>query len=115
MRVLLFIVVGGLNTLIGIASYGLLLHWGAPFPVASGVSLVLGIVLGFHAHKSLVFRRPGGFPRYLLVWACIYGLANGMILLLRPRLGDFWGGVATTPVSALMSYLALRRWVFGGR
>lgn len=115
MRVLLYIVVGGLNTLIGIAFYGLLLHWGAPFPVASGASLILGVVLGFHAHKSLVFRRPGGFSRYIVVWICIYCLANGMIFLLRPKIGDFWAGVATTPASAAASYLALRRWVFSGR
>jgi glycosyltransferase involved in cell wall biosynthesis len=111
-RVLAFLVVGGFNTLLGVSSYGLLLRLGFPFPAASALSLALGIVVGFHAHGRLVFRRPGGFLRYLIIWLGVYILANGLIWTMRPFLGTFWAGVAATPVNALAAFWALRRWVF---
>ena len=113
LRFFVFLVVGLFNTLLGVFSYGLLLRAGAPFPIASALSLVLGILVGFHAHRHLVFRRSGGFTRYIGVWLGIYGLANILIWILRPYLGAFWAGVAIMPLNALAAYLALKRWVFG--
>ena len=112
MRLFKFLVVGTLNTLLGVASYGLFLRVGAPFPVASALSLALGIVVGFQAHRLLVFQRPGGFRNYLLVWVAIYGMANLLIWALKPYLGAFWAGVVILPVNALVAFLSLRRWVF---
>lgn len=108
-----FILVGSLNTLLSIASYGLLLRLGLPFPAASGLSLALGVIVGFHAHRRLVFQRPGGFLRYVGIWLGIYVLANAQIWALRPALGPFWAGVAALPLNTLASYSALKRWVFG--
>lgn len=112
MRLFKFLVVGTLNTLLGVASYGLFLRFGAPFPVASALSLALGIMVGFQAHRLLVFQRPGGFRNYLLVWVAIYGMANLLIWALKPYLGAFWAGVVILPANALVAYLSLRCWVF---
>jgi putative flippase GtrA len=112
MKVLAFLLVGGLNTLLGITSYWLLLRLGAPFPIASGLSLALGIVIGFHAHRRLVFRREGLFLRYLVIWVCIYALTNFLIWILQRWLGPFLAGAALMPVNATAGYLALRHFVF---
>ncbi len=112
MSFLSYVVVGGINTLLGIATYGIFLRLGFPYPVASGLSLFLGIVVGFHAHRAFVFRRNGGFLRYLAVWLGIYLLANGLIWLFQRWVGDFLAGVVTTPVNAAVAYLALKRFVF---
>lgn len=112
MRVLRFLLVGGLNTLLGISVYGILLRTGAPYPLASGISLALGIVVGFQAHRHLVFRRHGLFVRYLAVWVCIYGLANFLIWILQRWVGAFLAGVAAMPVNAAVAFLALRHFVF---
>ena len=111
-RLVAFLGVGAGNTLLGVASYGLLLRLGLPFPAASGLSLILGIVVGFHAHRRLVFRRPGGFLRYVGIWLAIYLWANAVIWLLRPALGAFWAGVPAMPITALAAFFALNRWVF---
>lgn len=113
-RLLAFLAVGAGNTLLGVLSYGLLLKLGLPFPAASGLSLALGILVGFHSHRVLVFRRPGGFWRYLGVWSAIYLLANALIWGLRPWLGAFLAGCVAMPANALAAFFALNRWVFNG-
>ena len=114
MRPFRFLLVGGLNTLLGILTYGGLLRMGAPYPIASGVSLVLGILIGFQAHQNLVFRQQGFFLRYFLVWTAILGFANLFIGLTRGLLGTFLAGVAAMPINALLGYWALQRFVFRG-
>jgi putative flippase GtrA len=104
-----------LNTLLGIAVYGILLRFGAPYPLASGLSLALGITVGFQAHRHLVFRRHGLFVRYLAVWVCIYCLANFQIWILQRWMGPFLAGMAATPINATAAFLALRRFVFKDR
>lgn len=109
---LAFLGVGILNTLLGIASYGALLRLGLPFPAASGLSLALGVVVGFHAHRRLVFQVPGGFLRYVVIWFGIYMVANAQIWAYRHALGPFWAGVAALPLNTLCAYTALNFWVF---
>lgn len=111
-KVVAFLGVGALNTLLGIAAYGFLLRLGAPFPLASGLSLLLGILVGFQAHRRLVFRRHGVFLRYLAVWICIYGLANLQIWVLQRWLGALMAGIAAMPLNSAAAFLALRHFVF---
>lgn len=107
-----FILVGAFNTLLGIASYGLLLRLGFPFPAATALSLALGIVVGFQAHRRLVFRGGGTFLRYLAVWLVIYVQANLLIWLFQRWFGTFLAGVVATPLNAAAAFLGLRHFVF---
>ena len=112
MKWLSYALVGGFNTLLGITTYGMLLHLGIPFPVATALSLALGVVVGFHAHRRLVFRREGLFTRYVAVWLVVYGLANLLIWILQRWFGPFLAGVLSAPVNSAVAFLALRRFVF---
>lgn len=107
-----FILVGAFNTILGIALYGLLLRLGLPFPVATALSLALGIAVGFQAHRRLVFRREGMFLRYVAVWLVIYVLANLLIWVFQRWFGTFIAGVVATPLNAAAAFLGLKRFVF---
>ncbi len=112
MKFLRFLVVGGLNTLLGVAVYGALLLAGLPFFAASAVSLFLGILVGFRAHAAFVFRTPGRIWRYAAVWLAVYLLSTGLIGLLAPGMGPLIAGVAAMPVNAVAAFFLLRRFVF---
>jgi putative flippase GtrA len=109
-----YLMVGGANTLLGLSVYWLLLYAGVQYQLASGASLVMAIVLGFKAHGRVVFQVKGSFVRYVLAWAGIYLVSIAIIAAIRDQVGDYVAGVSLLPVSALLGFLLMKRFVFAG-
>lgn len=117
-RWLRFFLVGGLNTAASYAVYAALLAVGLSYPLANLGGLIFGIVFSFHTHSAYVFKRSGAwrFPRFLAIWAGLYGL-NTMLIggFIRLGLDAYWAGALAIPPMALLSYLAQKKLVFGDR
>lgn len=109
-----YLVVGGVNTILGLSVYWLLLYAGVQYQLASGASLVMAIVLGFKAHGRIVFHVKGSFVRYVLAWTAIYFVSIAIIAAIRNQVGDYAAGVSLLPVSAVLGFLLMKRFVFAG-
>jgi putative flippase GtrA len=109
-----YLVVGGANTLLGLSVYWLLLYAGVQYQLASASSLVMAIVLGFKAHGRVVFHAKGSFVRYVLAWTGIYIVSIASIAAIRNQVGDYLAGVSLLPVTTLLSFLLMKRFVFAG-
>jgi len=107
-------VVGAVNTLCALGVYWLLLYAGVQYQWASAASLVAGIVLGFNAHGRVVFHVKGSFFRYVLAWAAIYVVTIALIAAIRDQVGDYVAGVSLLPVTTLLSFVLMKRFVFAG-
>lgn len=108
-----YLIVGGLNTALSLAVYYFFLHIvNAPYYLASAAAVLLGIVVGFKAHGALVFQSSGSFLRYVLVWLCIYLGNIAMLALVRDYLGDYWAPIALLPLTTILAYVLLKRWVY---
>ena len=108
-----YVVVGGLTTALSLGVYffglGVL---GFSYQVASALSVMVGIVVGFKAHGALVFKNRGSFLRYLLVWLAIYLGTILLIALVRDYTGDYWAPIVLLPVTTLLAYMLLNNLVF---
>ena len=94
----------------------LLFLWiGLPYPVAAGLSLVLGVAFSFNSHRLLVFKAKGRFLRYVLVWLAIYGIDVALIALLRDHVGDYLAGIVLVPIIIVLSFVLMSRFVFKDR
>ena len=115
-RLLRFLIVGAINTALSYAIYALGLRVGLAFPVASLVALVCGLLISFVTQGVFVFASAlkGRFPRFLAVWAVIY-LVTIAVIWVQTRLGvsDYLAGLLAIPVTAVLSFLLQRRYVFG--
>src|SRR5687768_13745025 len=109
-----YLVVGAANTLVGLSVYWLLLYAGAHYPWASAGSLATAIVLGFQAHGRVVFHAKGSFVRYVLAWTSIYFVTITLIAATRNQVGDYVAGVALLPVTTVLGFLLMKRFVFAG-
>jgi putative flippase GtrA len=107
-----YVMVGGANTLFGLSVYWLLLYAGVPYQWASAASLIMTIVLGFKAHGRVVFHVKGSFARYVLAWTGIYLISIAIIAAIRDEVGDYVAGVSLLPVTALLGFLLMKRFVF---
>lgn len=107
-----FLFVGIFNTIAALAIYWGALWLGAPYWLASAISLILGILISFQSHSRYVFVARANIARYIGVWLLIYALNLMGLRLLRIYLGDYAAAVVLLPLNVAVSYLFLRVFVF---
>ncbi len=136
-RFLRFLFVGGLNAAFGYGVYGLALFAGLSLPFSLGLANVAGIAFNFVTSGRLVFddRDLRKFPRFVVAYGLAWGVGIGLISIVS-RLGpsrlldpwpalkvlanrhraaaldDFVSGVLLLPVSAVVTYWLLARFVY---
>lgn len=110
-----FLLVGGLNTLVGYALFAAFVWAGLPFPLAIGVATILGIAFNFQSTGRLVF---GGAPlsqlgRFVAAYALVYLVNVGSVaLLMRTGLNVYLANAVVILPLALISFVLQRRFVF---
>jgi putative flippase GtrA len=112
-RLFTYLVVGGLNTGMSLGVYFLslyLFNW--PYYVASAVSILFGIVIGFKAHGAFVFGNKGSFLRYVACWVSIYLGNTLLITLIRDYTGDYWAQIILLPFTTVLSYFLMKKLVY---
>jgi putative flippase GtrA len=112
-QVLRYLVVGGLNTALSFAVYiAAIKLFNTPYYLASLISILLGIAVGFKAHGKFVFGHKGGFLRYIACWASIYAVNTLLIALIRDFTGDIVGQLLVLPFTTVASYFLLKKLVY---
>jgi putative flippase GtrA len=117
-RIARYVIVGGLNTGFGYASYAVLVLLGLPLWLAVAGSTVLALLFNFYSYGALVFGNTAGrlLPRFLGFYA-VLGLANFALLraLAGVGVGPLLAQMLLLPLLAAAGYFGLRRFVFGKR
>lgn len=112
-QVLRYLLVGSLNTTFSFAVYILAIKlFNAPYYLASLISILFGIVVGFKAHGKFVFGNQGSFIRYIACWVSIYAVNTLLIALIRGNTGDIVGQLLVLPFTTMASYFLLKKLVY---
>ena len=112
-QVLRYLVVGSLNTALSFVVYILAIKlFNAPYYLASFISILFGIAVGFKAHGKFVFGNQGSFLRYVACWASIYAVNTLLIALIRGYTGDIVGQLLVLPFTTVVSYFLLKKLVY---
>lgn len=64
LRLVRFVLVGGINTVIYLALGMLFVHLGATVEIAHGVALILSLITSYLSHKIITFEVKGGHRKY---------------------------------------------------
>lgn len=110
-----FLLVGGLNTVVGYALFAVLVWAGLPFPLAIGLATVLGVAFNFQSTGRLVFggARLSKLGRFVAVYAAVYAFNVGAVaLLLAAGLNVYVANALVLLPLALIAFLLQRRFVF---
>jgi len=115
-RILRFVLVGGVNTCVGLALfYGALAMLPTTFS-ALVVSTMLAIIFNFFSTGSYVFRSrdPRRIGRFFAVYGVVFVYnAVGLALLERAGIDPRIGAILLLPGAVVISYLLNRTFVFG--
>jgi putative flippase GtrA len=114
-QALRFLVTGGINTAFGYGIYAACIYLGAGYAIASGVSIVCGLLFSYKTTSAIVFGRGyhGSLARYLGSYAIVYAFS---VLILRTLDGfgvnPYLAGVLAAPPCAVLSFALLKLFVF---
>lgn len=111
-----FLLVGGLNTLVGYALFALFIWAGLRYPIAIGLATVLGVAFNFQSTGRLVFggARRSQLLRFVAAYTMVYLVNIGAVaLLLRAGLNVYLANALVILPLALIAFLLQRRFVFG--
>lgn len=114
-QLLRFLLVGGINTVVGYALFAGFVWAGLPYPAAIGLATVMGVAFNFQSTGRLVF---GGAPlsqlgRFVAVYVVVYLLnLGGVALLLHTGLNIYVANALVILPLALIAFVLQRRFVF---
>jgi len=114
-QLLRFMLVGGLNTVVGYALFAVFVWIGLPYPAAIGLATVLGVTFNFQSTGRLVFggARLSQLGRFVAVYGFVYLLNVGSVaLLLRAGLNVYVANAVVLVPLALLAFVLQRRFVF---
>jgi putative flippase GtrA len=110
-----FVVTGGVNTAFGYGIYAACIYLGAGYAIASGVSIVCGVLFSYRTTSAMVFGRDyrGSLARYIGSYVIVYAFS---VLILRTMdtfsVNPYLAGVLAAPPCAVLSFALLKLFVF---
>ena len=114
-RFVRFLIVGGLNTVVGYALFAGLVLAGLQPELALWIATVLGVIFNFMTTGSLVFRnrQKGRIFRFIGVYVVVYLMNAGALrYLLSIGVNPLISQLFLLPVVAITTFFALRSFVF---
>jgi putative flippase GtrA len=110
-----FVVTGGINTAFSYGIYALCIFLGAGYAIASGVSIVCGVLFSYKTTSAVVFGRgySGSLVRYIGSYVIVY-LFSVLILKTMDEFGinPYLAGALAAPPCAVLSFALLKLFVF---
>lgn len=114
-RILRFLLVGGINTAFGYASYAMLVLTGMPLWLAVAGATVLAFLFNFFSYGGIVFGSTSHrlMPRFFVFYVAI-GTLNFLLLRMLNRfgIGPLLAQAILLPFLAACSYFGMRSFVF---
>jgi putative flippase GtrA len=110
-----FVVTGGVNTAFGYGIYAACIYLGAGYAIASGVSIVCGVLFSYKTTSAMVFGRGyrGSLARYIGSYVIVYAFS---VLILRTMdtfgVNPYLAGLLVAPPCAVLSFALLKLFVF---
>lgn len=115
-RLILFFIVGGINTLFAYLLYAGLLYIHFHYALASLLSTVIGVLFNFKTTGTIVFKNKDNrlLFRFIGVYCITYSVNVGCLRVFAAFDANMYlaGAVLTIPV-ALLAYTLMKRFVFG--
>jgi putative flippase GtrA len=110
-----FVVTGGINTAFSYGIYAACIFMGAGYAIASGVSIVCGVLFSYKTTSTVVFGPGyrGSLVRYIGSYVIVY-LFSVLILKTMDEFGinAYLAGVLAAPPCAVLSFALLKLFVF---
>ena len=116
-RIFRFLSVGVLNTVFGYAVYAVLLFVNVSYLTALFIATGAGVIFNYFTFGQLVFHGHDGrlvFRKFIITYLIVY-IINAVLLDILNRkflCGPYVAQIICIPLSVLLSWMLMNRWVY---
>jgi putative flippase GtrA len=117
-RPLRFLLVGGINTVFGYTAYAALLFAGLDYVLAAFFGTLAGVAFNYFTTGGLVFDHlsRSALARFVTTYIIVYLVNIGCVAMLgRIGVNAYLAGLILVLPMAMIAYVLMSRFVFGGR
>ena len=113
-----FLIVGGLNTVVGYGLYALFLSIGINYLLANTLSTILGVIHSYLWNRFYTFRSHEKASREIVKFASVYGVSYviGMMTLALFKsvlnIDPYIAGLLNLVITTLISYVGHNKFSF---
>ncbi len=114
-QIILFFLIGIINTLFGYLIFSLLIFMKVHYTVAILMATVLGVIFSFNTMGKFVFqnRKKSFFIKFLLVYGALYFLNLFLVKALNVSIKNLYiDGAISTGIIAIISFFLNKYFVF---
>jgi putative flippase GtrA len=116
-RIIKFLLTGVINTTFGYAVYAILIYAGLNYLTALLLATIAGVIFNYYSFGRLVFSSQGGwlvFGKFVVAYSIVYVINAIALTALTTgfHLNPYVGQVICIPLSVLLSWLLMNRWVY---
>lgn len=113
-QLILYILVGMLNTLFGYSVYAICIYIGIHYTLAALISTCCGVLFNFKTTGSIVFNNFNNrlLPKFLGTYAFLYCMNIMIIKLLQPFTNNYVAGFVAVIFSAAIGFIINKYLVF---
>lgn len=111
----IFLLVGGLNTVFGYSIFALFIYIGLHYSVAVLLSTILGVIFNFHTIGRFVFGsdETSRIFKFFLVYGVVYGLnVFGIFVFYQFGVSEYIAGAVLILPVAMVAFLLNKKFVF---
>lgn len=112
-----FLFAGIINTFFGYTVYAILIFVNLPYLTALFVATIIGVVFNYFSFGRMVFSSRGGwliFGKFVFSYSVVY-IINAFALATLTKdfhFNPYAGQVICLPLSVILSWLLMNRWVY---
>ena len=116
-KIVKFLGVGLINTIVGYAIYAILILLNIPYLAALFMATVAGVTFNYFSIGQLVYKSKGGlivFAKFVASYGVVYFVnATVLVILIRSfQVDPYIGQALCVPLSVLLSWLLMNYWVY---
>lgn len=114
-QIINFIMVSGLNTLVGYSFYAVFIFMGMTYPLALFFATVVGVLFNFKTMGRLVFNNTNNnlFFKFALVYCFMYLFQIVIIGLMESQSANpYYAGLVTMILAAIITFVLNKLIVF---
>ncbi|MBX9867972.1 MAG: GtrA family protein [Burkholderiales bacterium] len=116
-RVIIYLIIGGANTLINLLIFYAFLQFGINYLIANVLCFIIGVLLGYILNTLIVFKAQLHFAA-LLKYSTVYlsSMAINLVLLFLlvhyAELNKMLAQIITTAIVTVVNYVLIKKIVF---
>lgn len=113
-KLMRFLIIGSLNTLISIMNFSLLFYIGFHFWIAGAINLVMGIYISLYSHSKVTFKGHKSKPETFILTQLLFYTISSILLFYADKysINIYLANISITLPLSILNFFIMKKYAF---